>query len=40
MTYTKIGLDIDKVVNEKMTKNKEKYPIAKEKSKVDKHTKL
>lgn len=36
----KLGLDVDKIVNEKMEKNEEKYPIAKAKGKSDKYTKL
>lgn len=36
----KLGLDVDKIVNEKMEKNEEKYPIAKAKGKADKYTKL
>ena len=36
----KLGLDIDEIVNEKMAKNEEKYPIAKSKGKADKYTKL
>ena len=36
----KLGLDVDKIVNEKMEKNEEKYPIAKSKGKADKYTKL
>ena len=36
----KLALDVDKIVNEKMEKNEEKYPIAKAKGKADKYTKL
>ena len=36
----KLGLDVDKIVNEKMEKNEQKYPIAKAKGKADKYTKL
>lgn len=36
----KLGLDVDEIVNEKMAKNEEKYPIAKSKGKADKYTKL
>ena len=36
----KLGLDVDEIVNEKMAKNEEKYPIDKAKGKADKYTKL
>ena len=36
----KLGLDVDKIVNEKMEKNEEKYPIAKANCNSDKYTKL
>lgn len=36
----KLGLDADEIVNEKMAKNEEKYPVYKAKGKADKYTKL
>lgn len=36
----KLGLDEDSIVNEKMDKNEEKYPVEKAKGKSDKYTKL
>ncbi len=36
----KLGLDIDEIVNQKMTKNEAKYPIEKAKGKSDKYNKL
>ena len=34
------GLDLDEIVQEKITKNNEKYPVEKAKGKSDKYTKL
>ncbi|MBQ9457938.1 MAG: nucleotide pyrophosphohydrolase [Bacilli bacterium] len=36
----KLGLDVDEIVNAKMTKNEAKYPVAKAKGKADKYNKL
>lgn len=36
----KLGLDVDEIVNAKMTKNEEKYPIAKAKGSSTKYTEL
>lgn len=36
----KLGLDEDEIVNAKMSKNEEKYPINKAKGKADKYNKL
>ena len=36
----KLGLDVDEIVNDKMTKNETKYPVSKAKGKADKYNKL
>lgn len=36
----KLGLDVDEIVNDKMTKNEKKYPISKAKGKSNKYDKL
>ena len=36
----KLGLDEDEIVNTKMDKNEEKYPVEKSKGKADKYNKL
>ena len=36
----KLGLDVDVIVNEKMAKNEEKYPVSKSKGKSNKYNKL
>ena len=36
----KLGLDVDEIINEKMSKNEAKYPVDKAKGKADKYNKL
>lgn len=36
----KLGLDVDEIVNAKMTKNEAKYPVEKAKGKYDKYSEL
>ncbi len=36
----KLGLDEDEIINDKMAKNENKYPVEKAKGKADKYTKL
>ena len=36
----KLGLDEDKIINDKMAKNEAKYPVEKAKGKADKYNKL
>ena len=36
----KLGLDVDEIVNAKMTKNEAKYPVEKAKGRADKYTQL
>ena len=36
----KLGLDVDEIVNMKMTQNEEKYPVEKAKGKADKYDQL
>jgi len=36
----KLGLDEDEIVNDKMSKNEQKYPVEKAKGKSDKYSKL
>ena len=36
----KLGLDVDEIVNNKMTKNEQKYPVDKAKGKSEKYNKL
>ena len=36
----KLNLDEDEIINDKMTKNEEKYPVSKAKGKADKYNKL
>ena len=36
----KLGLDVDEIVNAKMTKNEMKYPVEKAKGRSDKYTRL
>ena len=36
----KLGLDVDEIVNEKMTKNEAKYPVEKARGKADKYDRL
>ena len=36
----KLGLDVDEIVNMKMTMNEAKYPVEKAKGKTDKYDKL
>ena len=35
-----LGLDVDEIVNAKMTKNEKKYPVEKARGRADKYTEL
>ena len=40
VALSRLGFDVDEIVNAKMTKNENKYPVEKAKGRADKYTQL